>query len=57
MKNRIAYTIALGLLAWSMTACTTTITTLPDGTVIKTTGPDAASINAAVVAAQIVAEK
>jgi hypothetical protein len=57
MKTRIAYTIALSLLAWSLTACTTTTTTLPDGTVIKTTGPDAASINAAVVAAQIIAEK
>ena len=57
MKTRIAYTIALALLAYSLTACTTTVTTLPDGTVIKTTGPDAASINAAVVAAQIIAEK
>jgi hypothetical protein len=57
MKTRIAYTVALALLAYSLTACTTTITTLPDGTTIKTTGPDAASVNAAVVAAQIIAEK
>jgi hypothetical protein len=57
MKIRIAYTVALALLAYSLTACTTTITTLPDGTTIKTTGPDAASVNAAVVAAQIIAEK
>jgi hypothetical protein len=57
MKTRIAYTIALALICYSMTACTTTVTTLPDGTVIKTTGPDAASINAAVVAAQIISEK
>lgn len=57
MKIRLTYCIALALIAWSLTACTTTVTTLPDGTVIKTTGPDAASINAAVVAAQIIAEK
>ena len=57
MKVRIAYTIALGLIAYSLTACTTTVTTLPDGTTIKTTGPDAASVQAAVVAAQIIAEK
>lgn len=57
MKNRITYAIALALLAYSITACTTTVTTLPDGTTIKTSGPDAASVNAAVVAAQIIAEK
>lgn len=52
-----AILFAVACLAYSLTACTTTITTLPDGTTIKTTGPDAASINAAVVAAQIIAEK
>lgn len=57
MKTRIAYTITFGLLALSLTACTTTVTTLPDGTTIKTTGPDAASVNASVVAAQIIADK
>ena len=57
MKTRIAYTVALALICWSMTACTTTTTTLPDGTTITTTGPDANSVNAAVVAAQIFAEK
>jgi hypothetical protein len=44
-----------------MTSCVTTTTTVtdPDGTVTvtKTTGPDAASVEAVTIAAQIIAEK
>jgi phosphoribosylcarboxyaminoimidazole (NCAIR) mutase len=58
MKTRHLFAIAaLGLLCWSMTSCTTTVTKLPDGTTITTTGPDAVGVNAALVAAQIFAEK
>jgi hypothetical protein len=52
---------AIACLAYSMTSCVTTETTVtsPDGTVTvtKTSGPDAASVNAAVEVAQIIDEK
>lgn len=62
MKTRHIITLfAIACITYSMTSCVTTETTVtsPDGmiTTTKTTGPDAASVNAAVVAAQIIAEK
>ena len=62
MKTRHIITIfAIACIAYSMTSCVTveTKTIAPDGTVttVTTTGPDANSVNAAVVAAQIFAEK
>jgi hypothetical protein len=62
MKPRHLVTLfALACIAWSMTSCVTTTTTVtdPDGTVTvtKTTGPDAASVEAVTIAAQIIAEK
>lgn len=56
---RIAALAALGLIAWTMTACisSTTTTTAPDGTVTvtKITAPSGDALNAAVAGAGILA--
>ena len=53
--------LAIACIAYSITSCVTTETTVtaPDGTVThtKTTGADAASVEAVAVAAKIIAEK
>lgn len=57
---RIAALCALALIVYSMTSCvtTTTTTTAPDGTVtvIKSTGPSDAAMQAATVAAAVAAD-
>ena len=54
---QITYLIALAILAGSLAACVTTTTTLPDGTVIETTGPAPGSVESTAAIAGILASK
>ena len=56
--TRIAVNVlAMSLICYAMTSCVTTTTTMPDGTVIKSSGPAPGSIEAATAIAEIIAEK